>query len=79
MPAIFTSRNTRSGRCFWYSRDRVDGIADGTHLVPLELEQLAERRANPLLVVDDQDAPRNAHRTVLYKVILLFATRMSPM
>ncbi len=79
MPAIFTSRNTRCGRCFCVLARSVDGVADGAHLVALELEQLAERRANPLLVVDDQDAPRNAHRTVLYKVTLLFATRMSPM
>ena len=34
----------------------VDRVRDGAHLVALELEKLAERGANPLLVVDDEDA-----------------------
>ena len=34
----------------------VDRVGDGAHLVALELEQLAERGADALLVVDDEDA-----------------------
>ena len=34
----------------------IDRIGDGAHLVSLELEQLTERRADALLVVDDEDA-----------------------
>jgi hypothetical protein len=37
-------------------RDAVGGAADAAHLVTLVLEQLAERRADSLLVIDDEDA-----------------------
>ena len=40
--------------------DRVDRVRDRAHLVAVVLEQLAERGANPLLVVDDEDL--RAHR-----------------
>ena len=36
--------------------EAVDGVRHGPHLVALELEQLAERGPNALLVVDDEDA-----------------------
>ena len=56
MPAIFTSRKTRCGRHSLVLGDAVGRVGDGAHLVALELEQLAERGANALLVVDDEDA-----------------------
>ena len=61
MPAIFTSMKTRCGRHFCVLGDAVDRVADRAHLVALELEQLAERGADALLVVDDEDP--SAHLT----------------
>ena len=43
--------------------DPVGRVADRVHLVALELEQLAERCADSLLVVDDEDA--SAHLVAL--------------
>src|SRR5690349_1691216 len=42
----------------------IDGVGDGADLVPLELEQLPERGANPLLVVDDENASHEGYLMV---------------
>src|SRR5687768_10280172 len=57
--------------------DPVDCIRDRTDLVALVLEELSESRANPLLVVDDEDS--SAHPVVLYTVIFPLAMRTSEM
>src|ERR687898_2615347 len=58
--------------------DRVDRVARRLHLVPLVLEELAERLTNALLVVDDEDA--SAHRCVdLYSVTRSWPMRTSAM
>ena len=45
---------------FFYS---PSGIGCGVDFVPLELEELSQCGANPLLIVDDQDS--STHRTLL--------------
>src|SRR5665213_716539 len=57
--------------------DRVDCVLHRVHLVAVVLEELAERGADPLLVVCNQDL--RAHRTTLYRVIWPFLMRTSPM
>ena len=47
---------TRCGLNRAYSASPSTRVRRGAHLVALELEQLAERRADALLVVDDEDA-----------------------
>src|SRR5207248_11129616 len=45
---------------FLYS---ISGVVDGSDFVSLELQQLSQRSANSLLIVDDQDS--STHRTLL--------------
>src|SRR5690348_7078596 len=64
-------------------REAVDRVRGGVHFIALELEQLPEGGADPLLVVHDEDAARAhcavppAEGSVLYRVTRLFAIRTS--
>src|SRR2546423_2435464 len=57
--------------------DAVRRAGNSVNVVSLVLEQLAERRTNALLVINDQYTP--AQRTLLYRVILPLAIRTSVM
>ena len=54
MPAIFTSRKTRSGRNSSICGERLAAAAGDADLVPLVLEELPQHPADAFFVVYDQ-------------------------
>ena len=50
-------------------REAIHGVTRRAHLEAFELEELAECGADPLLVVDDQDATRRGHGVTPFVVL----------